>query len=77
MTRFANLMTAAAAIGGLATPALAQTSYQYGYPNQGSTYPNQGYGYQQPQQYGYGQQGSNNPIGQIIDQLLSVAADRA
>jgi hypothetical protein len=74
MTNFAKLIVAGAAIGGLAAPASAQ--YQ-NYPYQ-QTYPQQyqpGYGDQQtyPQQYqqGYGyQQGYNNPVGQIIDQLL-------
>jgi hypothetical protein len=86
MTNFAKLVLAGAAIGGLAAPAAAQYQYPYqqtnpqqyqqGYGYQ-QTYPQQyqqGYGYQQtyPQQYqGYGyQQGYNNPVGQIIDQLL-------
>jgi hypothetical protein len=74
MTSFAKLLIAGAAISGLAAPAAAQ--YQ-NYPSQQS-YPQpyqQSYGYQQsyPQQYrqGYGyQQGYNNPVGQIVDQLL-------
>ena len=61
MNRFAKYAVAAAAIGGIAAPALAQypgQSYPQGYP--------QGYG-----QPGYPQQGySQNPIQQVIDQLL-------
>jgi hypothetical protein len=62
-----KLLAAAAAIGGLSAPLAAQAPY--GYPQQ--SYPQQGYpGYQQ-QAYGYGQQGyAQNPVGQIIDQLL-------
>ena len=57
MYRFTKYLVGAAAIGGLATPALAQY-----YP--GQSYPQ---GYQQ----GYGQQGyGQNPIQQVIDQLL-------
>jgi hypothetical protein len=64
MTRLTIFLTAAAAIGGLSAPLAAQVPYQYGYPQQ--AYP----GYQ-PQVYGYGQQGyAQNPVGQIIDQLL-------
>jgi len=67
-------MAAVAAVGGIATPLAAQTAYPYAqayppqyqqqYPQQG--YPQQGYGYQQ----GYGQGYAQNPVGQIIDQLL-------
>ena len=56
MTRFTKYLVAAAAIGGIAAPALAQSPY---YPQQ-PYYP-QGYA-----QQGYGQ----NPIQQVIDQLL-------
>jgi len=61
-----RLLAAAAAIGGLSAPLAAQAPY--GYPQ---NYPQQAYpGYQQ-QAYGYGQQGyAQNPVGQIIDQLL-------
>jgi hypothetical protein len=71
MTHMLKLLTAAAAVGGLAAPAAAQyqqpypQTYPQTYPQQyPQTYPGypQGYGYQQ----GYG----NNPVGQIIDQLL-------
>ena len=71
MTNMLKLLTAAAAVGGLAAPAAAQyqqpypQTYPQTYPQQyPQTYPGypQGYGYQQ----GYG----NNPVGQIIDQLL-------
>lgn len=81
ITRF---LTAAAAIGGFAAPALAQTSYPYPqpsyeqYPQQG--YPQQGYpqtGYPQsgyPQSgYGYPGQtygGGGGAVQQIINQLL-------
>src|SRR3954453_1136261 len=65
MTTF-RFLAAAAAAGALAVPAAAQYSpQQYQYPQQAypqQTYPQQGYGYNQ----GYNQ----NPIGQIIDQLL-------
>jgi hypothetical protein len=76
MTMFKSVLTAAAVIGGLATPAAAQYAGQvpqpapgqpgYGYypPQQG--YGQQGYGYGQPG-YGYGQQGD---LGTIIGQLL-------
>jgi hypothetical protein len=73
MTRLARYLAAAAAIGGLAAPALAQ--YSQGYPQQyppqtyPQTYPQQGY----PQQgYGYPQQGygTANPVQSVIDQLL-------
>jgi|SRR3954447_3716596 hypothetical protein len=65
MTTF-RFLAAAAAAGALAVPAAAQYSpQQYQYPQQAypqQTYPQQGYGYNQ----GYNQ----NPIGQIVDQLL-------
>ena len=68
MTRFAKYLAAAAAVGGFAAPALAQTyPYPQPYPQQSypqQAYPQSGYGY--PQQ-GYG---STNPIQGIIDQLL-------
>ncbi len=59
-----HFLTAAAAIGAIAVPAAAQTSYPYQYPQQGYGYPQQGYGY--PQQ-GYGGGGA---IEQVINQLL-------
>jgi hypothetical protein len=74
-----RLLAAAAAIGGFAVPAAAQSGYPYpqAYPQ---TYPQaypqqypQGYPQQYPQTgYPYpGQQGySNNPVNQIINQLL-------
>ena len=62
MLRYA---AAAAVLGGIAAPAMAQTPYPYPqYPQQ--TYPQYPQGY--PQQ-GYPQQGQN-PIQSIIDQLL-------
>ena len=80
MTKLAKLLTAAAVIGGLATPATAaQTPYPYPYPQQQPpTYPQPapsqpGYGNYPPQQ-GYGQPGygynQQNSLGQIIGQLL-------
>jgi hypothetical protein len=58
-----RLLAAAAAIGGFAVPAAAQSGYPYpqAYPQQ---YPQTGYAY--PGQQGY----SNNPVNQIINQLL-------
>ena len=79
MHSYTRYFAAAAAIGALAAPAAAQSSYPYqSYPVQQvpQPYPGQpGYGYQQqafPQQaYGYGQQGyAQNPVGQVIDSLL-------
>ena len=82
MTMFTKLLTATAAIGGLAAPAMAQTPYPYGYPQQQPAYPQPapgqpGYGYYPPQQgyqQGYGQQGygyqDQNGLGAIIGQLL-------
>ena len=74
LTRF---LAAAAAIGGVSAPLAAQNPYPYGYQQPTpAPYPGQpGYGYQQgypgyPQQ-AYGQQGyAQNPVGQVIDQLL-------
>jgi len=79
MTIRMHYLAAAAAIGALAVPAAAQTTYPYGYQQPvPQPYPGQpGYGYQPaypgyPQQsYGYGQQGyAQNPVNQIIDSLL-------
>ena len=82
MNNFTRYLAAAAALGGLSAPLVAQ-SYPYGYQQQ--SYPQQAYGYQQsyPQQsygyqqqgypqpaYGYGQGYAQNPVGQIIDSLL-------
>ena len=58
MTSFTKYLAAAAAIAALSAPVAAQSAYGYQ-----QSYPQQGYGY--PQQ-GYAQ----NPIGQVIDQLL-------
>ena len=74
------LLSAAAAVGAIAVPAVAQSSYPYqSYPVQQSypyaqpvpqPYPGQpGYGYAQPG-YGYAQPYASNPIEQIINQLL-------
>jgi hypothetical protein len=79
-----KLLTATAAIGGLAAPAVAQTPYPYGYPQQQPAHPQPapgqpGYGYypsQQGYQQGYGQPGygygyqDQNGLGAIIGQLL-------
>jgi len=64
MTSFTKLLTAAAVIGGVAAPAVAQTPYPYGYPQQQPAYPQPapgqpGYGYPMAPpvpQYGYGGQ---------------------
>jgi len=67
MTNMTTYLAAAAAIGGLAAPALAQQPYPYPqtYPQ---TYPQQ---YTQPYQgYGYNQGYAQNPIEQIIGSLL-------
>jgi hypothetical protein len=62
MTIFTKYVAAAAAIGGLSAPLAAQSPYGYQQPYP-QAYPQQG--------YGYGQQGyAQNPIGQVIDQLL-------
>jgi hypothetical protein len=75
-----HFLAAAAAVGALAVPAAAQSSYPYqSYPVEQvpQPYPGQpGYGYGQT--YGYGQQGyaygqqgyAQNPVGAIINQLL-------
>jgi len=71
MTNFTKFLAATAAIGGLAAPAAAQ--YQYPQPQQQyqQQYQYPQYQQQYPQSYqGYGQGYNNNPIGQIIDQLL-------
>jgi hypothetical protein len=69
MTIF-RLLAGAAAIGALAAPAAAQYYPQPAYPQQGypvQTYPPQAYpGYGQGYAPGYNQ----NPVAQIIDQLL-------
>jgi hypothetical protein len=79
MHSFITYAAAAAAIGGLSAPLAAQNPYPYGVQQPvPQPYPGQpGYGYQQaypgyPQQgYAYGQQGyAQNPVNQIIDQLL-------
>src|SRR4051794_8072144 len=67
MTIRTHYFAAAAAIGALAVPAAAQTAYPYGNQQQ---YPQQAYpGYGQ-QGYGYNQGYAQNPVGQVIDQLL-------
>jgi len=70
MTIRTHYLAAAAAIGALAAPAAAQSSYPYqSFPVQ-QAYPQAYPGYPQ-QAYGYGQQGyAQNPVGQIIDSLL-------
>ena len=71
MTMFKSVLTAAAVIGGLAAPAMAQNPYPYPQPAPGQP----GYGYY-PQQPGYGQPGygyqnqNPNSLGSIIGQLL-------
>ncbi len=70
MRNFTKFLVAAAAIGGFAAPAAAQYGYpQPVYPQQvPQPYPGQpGYGYGQQV---YGQGYAQNPVGQIIDQLL-------
>jgi hypothetical protein len=74
MTKFIKLLTAAAVVGGVAAPAAAQYPYPAQVPQPAPGQP--GYGYY-PQQQGYPQQGyqqgygySNDPMGQIIGQLL-------
>ena len=73
-----TLLSAAAAVGVMAVPAAAQSSYAYqNYPVQQTypyaqpvpqPYPGQpGYGYAQP---GYAQPYGTNPVEQIINQLL-------
>ena len=68
MTFRTHYLAAATALAALATPAAAQYGYQQPYqqPYAQPAYP----GYAQPG-YAYGQQGyAQNPVGQIIDQLL-------
>ena len=69
MTMFKSVLTAAAVIGGLAAPAMAQNPYPYPQPAPGQP----GYVYY-PQQPGYGQPGygyqNQNSLGSIIGQLL-------
>jgi hypothetical protein len=66
MASFIKFAAATAALGFIAAPAAAQYGqYQQPYPQQ--AYPQQAYpGYAQP----YGQSYAQNPVGQIIDQLL-------
>ena len=64
MSATMKILTGAAGLAaavGLATPASAQYYPQPGYPQQG--YPQQGYP-------GYGYGNSNNPVGQIMGQIL-------
>jgi len=66
MTKFIKYAAALAAIGVFAAPLAAQSSYPYGYQQQyPQTYQQQSYG-----GYGYQQGYAQNPVGQIIDQLL-------
>jgi hypothetical protein len=70
MTMLRNILTAAAVIGGLAAPAAAQYPYPAPVPQPAPGQP--GYGYYPPQP-GYPQQGygyNNDPISQVINQLL-------
>ena len=79
--RMIHFLAAAAAVGGVSAPLTAQSSYPYQnfpvqqpvpqpYPGQPGYGYNQGYAYGQ-QGYAYGQQGyAQNPVQQIIDQLL-------
>lgn len=78
MTTLVKFLTAAAAIGGLVVPAVAQAPYPP-YPQPAPGQP--GYGYYPPQQtYPNGQQGyGTDPISQTVNQLLGNrynAADR-
>jgi len=76
MTNFTRYLAAAAAVGSLAAPAAAQyypqqtyPQYQQQYPQYQQQYPQQAYpGYAQP--YGYNQGYGQNPVADIIDQLL-------
>ena len=81
MTIRTHYLAAAAAIGALAVPAVAQTAYPYGYqqpayPQYQQPYaPQQAYPtYQQPSYgqpaYGYSQGYAQNPVSAIIDGLL-------
>ena len=75
MTMFVKLAAGAAAIGGLAAPALAQYPYQQQYPQAypqyqyPQAYPQTGYAYQ-GQAYGQQGYGAQNSVGAIIGQLL-------
>ena len=78
MISVTRYLAAAAAIGGLSAPLAAQNAYPYGYAQQGypqaypQAYPQQAYPQQAYPQQGYGYNGgyTQNPVGQIIDQLL-------
>ena len=81
MTKFIKYAAASAAIGVFAAPVAAQSAYPYGYQQQTYQQPSYGaYGYQQqyPQSYqqqsygayGYQRGYTQNPVSQIIDQLL-------
>lgn len=78
MISVTRYLAAAAAIGGLSAPLAAQNAYPYGYAQQGypqQSYPQQAYPQQAYPQQTYGYNGYNegsaqNPVGQIIDQLL-------
>jgi len=71
MIRFTKLLTAAAVIGGMAVPAAAQYAYPQPVPQPAPGQPGYGYYPQQAYPQGYGQQPySNDPIGQVINQLL-------
>lgn len=67
--RSVYLLTAAAAVGAMAVPAVAQQAYANPYAQQTpQPYPGQpGYGYQQP---GYAQPYGTNVVEQIVNQLL-------
>ena len=74
MTIRIHYLAAAAAIGALAVPAVAQTPYPYGYQQQyqqvPQPYPGQpGYGYNQGYS-GYNQGYAQDPVSQIINSLL-------
>jgi hypothetical protein len=76
MTIRTQYLAAAAAIGALAVPAAAQSTFPYqSYPVEQvpQPYPGQpgyGYGQQAFPAYGYGQGSAQNPAQQIIDSLL-------
>ena len=66
MTKFIKYAAASAAIGVFATPLAAQNAYPYGYQQQyPQSYQQQSYG-----GYGYQRGYAQNPVGQIVDQLL-------
>jgi hypothetical protein len=65
MKNFTKCLAAGAAIGGLSAPVAAQNGYGYQQP-----YPQQSYPAYGQQGYGYSQGYAQNPVGQIIDQLL-------